>query len=249
MNHTTIEKLIQMRLTKMAESFRQQITDNQFQELSFEDRFGILVDHEWSRRRHNKLDRLITNAKFRYPQSCIEDIDYHGDRKLDKDQILRLAGCGYIEQRHNLIIMGAAGNGKSYLGCAFGMAACRNYYSVRYIRLPELLDDLAVARGEGVYKKVMKQYKKIRLLILDEWLLSPLTDSQARELLELIEARYQNASTVFCSQFPPKEWYDRIGEMTLADAILDRIVHDSHTIFIDGQVSMRERLGISKKKD
>lgn len=249
MNHTTIEKLIQMRLTKMAESFRQQITDNQFQDLSFEERFGMLVDHEWSRRRHNKLDRLIANAKFRYPQACIEDIDYHGDRKLDRDQILRLAGCGYIEQRHNLIIMGAAGNGKSYLGCAFGMAACRNYYSVRYIRLPELLDDLAIARGEGDYKKVMRQYKKIRLLILDEWLLSPLTDSQARELLELIEARYQNASTVFCSQFPPKEWYDRIGEMTLADAILDRIVHDSHTIFIDGQVSMRERLGISKKKD
>lgn len=249
MNHTTIEKLIQMRLTKMAESFRQQITDNQFQDLSFEERFGMLVDHEWSRRRHNKLDRLIMSAKFRYPQACIEDIDYHGDRKLDKDQILRLAGCGYIEQRHNLIIMGAAGNGKSYLGCAFGMAACRNYYSVRYIRLPELLDDLAIARGEGSYKKVMRQYKKIRLLILDEWLLSPLTDTQARELLELIEARYQNASTVFCSQFPPKEWYDRIGEMTLADAILDRIVHDSHTIFIDGQVSMRERLGISKKKD
>ncbi|MHB1407419.1 MAG: ATP-binding protein [Desulfitobacteriaceae bacterium] len=139
----------------------------------------------------------------------------------------------YIQEKQNIVIMGTSGNGKSYISCAFGIAACRNYYSVKYIRLPDLLDELAVARGEGVYKKIMKLYKKVSLLILDEWLLTPLKESQAMDLLEIVEARHQNASTIFCTQFAPRGWHEKIGEVTLADAILDRIVHDSHTILID----------------
>ncbi len=245
-NSTTINKLHDLRLSAMADALKQQLLDEKYRELSFEERVGIIVDVEWARRRSNKLLRLIKRAGFRYPQACIEDIEYHADRKLDKAQILRLSGCAYIQEKRNIIIMGASGNGKSYIACAFGMSACRNYYTVKYIRLPDLLDELAVARGEGVYQKVMKNYKKVSLLILDEWLLTPLSDTQAMDLLEIVEARHQNASTIFCTQFAPRGWHEKIGEDTLADAILDRIVHDSYTILIDGKVSMRERNGIKE---
>ncbi|WP_027351962.1 IS21-like element helper ATPase IstB [Desulfotomaculum nigrificans] len=245
-NESTLSKLNDMRLTAMAETYRKQLHDTDYQELSFEDRFSLLVDVEWSRRKNNKLDRLIKGAQFRYNQACIEDIEYHPDRKLDKAQILRLASGQYIQDHHNIIIMGASGNGKTYLACAFGVAACRQFYKVKYVRLPDLLDELAIARGEGIFQKVMKQYKKVNLLILDEWLLTPLKGNEARDLLEIVESRHQTGSTIFCSQFDPRGWHEKIGEVTLADAILDRIVHDSYSILIDGEISMRERYVLEK---
>lgn len=243
-NETTISKLNEMRLNTMADIYRQQLQDISYQDLSFEERFGLIVDIEWSRRKNNKLTRLIRKAEFKFSQACTEDIEYHTDRKLDKAQITRLSSCSYISDKHNIIILGASGNGKSYMACALGIAACRNYYTVKYVRLPDLLDELAVARGEGIFKKVMKQYKTVSLLILDEWLLTPLKSNEANDLLEIVEARHQVASTIFCSQFAPGGWHEKIGENTLADAILDRIVHDSYTLLIDGNTSMRERHGL-----
>ncbi|MEZ0481160.1 IS21-like element helper ATPase IstB [Planococcus sp. SSTMD024] len=241
---STITKLNEMRLSAIADTYYEQMKDPQYQELSFEDRFNLLIDSEYIRRKNNKLDRLIRSANLRMPDACVEDIQYHEDRKLDRTTILRLASCNYIGEKQNVILKGTSGNGKSYLACALGISACRNGYTAKYIRLPDLLDELALARLNGTYQKHMKAYRKVNLLILDEWLLVSLTEHEARDVLEIVEARYQNASTIFCSQFEPSGWYEQIGEATLADAILDRVIHSSHSILIDGKISMRERLGI-----
>jgi DNA replication protein DnaC len=243
-DQTTIGKLHEMKLNSMAEAFRNQIQDQALAGLTFEERFGLIVDIEWAKRKNNRLARLIQNACLTETGACIENIEYTADRKIDKTQITRLATCNYLHEKHNIIILGASGAGKSYLACAFGVAACRNFFAAKYIRLPELLNDLAVARGEGIYKKVINEYKKISLLILDEWLLMPLSSIEARDLLEIVEARHKRASTIFVSQFAPQGWHSKIGEETLADAILDRIVHDSYSIFIEGKDSMRKKKGI-----
>ncbi len=245
-NESTINKLNEMRLNSMADSYRNQLDDSSFKELSFEERFGLLVDTEWARRKNNKLSRLIRKSEIHFTDACIEDIEYHADRQLDKAEIIRLSTCNYIQEKHNIIILGASGAGKTYISSAFGIVACRNFYTVKYVRLPDLLNELAVARGEGIYKKIMKQYKNVSLLIIDEWCLVPLTDSEARDLLEIVESRHKVASTIFCSQFPTAAWYSKIGEGTLADAILDRIVYDSYTITIQGEDSMRKRKGIKQ---
>ncbi|MDP2172318.1 MAG: ATP-binding protein [Candidatus Cloacimonadaceae bacterium] len=166
-------------------------------------------------------DRPCTYAGFKFSNAYLADVDYHDDRKLDRSEILRLSSCSYMVDNRNIIIMGASGNGKSWLACAFGIAACKQYYPVKYVRLPELWDELAIARGEGTFQKTIRQYKQVRLLILDEWLLTPLREQEARDLLEIVEARYQYASTIFCSQFRPGGWHEKIGQETLADAILD----------------------------
>jgi DNA replication protein DnaC len=244
LDQMTVKKLHELKLSAMADAFHNQIQDQALAGLSFEERFGLIVDIEWSKRKNNRLSRLIRNADFSDSSACIENIEYTPDRKLDKAQITTLATCNYIQERHNIIILGAAGAGKSYLGCAFGVAACRNFYGVKFMRLPELFNDLAVARGEGTYKQMIKEYKRINLLILDEWLLMELSSLEARDLLEIVEARHKRASTIFISQFAPAGWHAKIGEDTLADAILDRIVHDSYTIFIEGKDSMRKKKGI-----
>ena len=230
----------------MASSFKEQMQHSDFGSMPFEDRFGLLVDAEWVTRKNNSLIKLIRRADYAINDACIENIEYHPDRNLDKTQITRLSTCTYIQEAHNILILGATGSGKTYLACAFGMAASRNFYPVRYVRLPDLLTELAVARGDGTYRKTIKQYKQIKLLILDEWLLFPLKESEARDLLEIVEARHKRGSTIFCSQFEVAGWHLKIGEPTLADAICDRIIHDSYTITISGNDSMRKRKGIKE---
>lgn len=248
LNENTMTKLQEMHLTVMAKTLREQLSDPNMNSLSFEDRIGLLVDAEWTSRKNNHLKRLIKNAGFADTGACIENIEYHGDRNLDKAQIARLATCSYISERHNVMLLGATGSGKTYLACALGMAAARNFLSVKYIRLPELLVELSIARNNGTFPKAMQQFKKPALLIIDEWLLYPLKETEARDLLEIAEARYRKASTIFCSQFDIPGWREKIGDPILADAICDRIVHDSYSIVIDCKESMRKRKGVKENE-
>jgi DNA replication protein DnaC len=245
LSDNTVTKLHEMKLSVMAKTFRSQLTDSSFNDLSFEERFGLTVDAEWAARKTNRLTRLIKNAGYDFPGACIEDIEYLPDRKLDKALIARLSTCNYIEECHNIIVMGATGNGKTYVSNALGMAANRSFYTVKYIRLPELLGELAVARAEGRYAKTVKLYKQVRLLIIDEWLLFPVADTDAKEILEIINARHKRASTIFCTQFAPDGWHDKVNDPVVADAICDRIVHDSYKITIHGE-GMRKLKGIKE---
>ena len=243
-NEATINKLYELKLSAMATAFRQQMKDNSMNVLSFSERFGLLVDHEWDTRKSNRLKRLIHKAGFPISTACMEDIEYRSDRNLDKEHLLQLSTCSYIEKQ-NIIILGATGAGKTYLGCALGMAACRHFFSVKYIRLPDLLDELSIARGEGIFRKVMDSYKKHNLLILDEWLLTELSLSECRDLLEIIEKRHSGCSTIFLSQFDTSGWLTKMSEVPLAEAILDRIVHNSYTVIIGGEESMRKRKAVA----
>jgi len=243
-NQQTINKLYEMCLSTMAKTYREQLDNSAFGELSFEDRFSCIVEAEWLQRKNNRVARLIKNATLKYSQASMESVEYHDDRKLNKEELLKLSSCNYLRENRNIIIIGASGSGKSWLSCALGLAACRSYYSVRYIRLPELLDELKIARAGDSFRKAITHYQQIKLLILDEWLLTPLREQEAIDLLEIVEARNQASSTIFCSQFKPGGWHEKIGQDTLADAILDRIIHNSYQILIEGIMSMRERKGI-----
>lgn len=251
LNQTTFEKLVQMRLSAMALAFRQQSEDPGMVGLSFEDRFGMLVDAEYWSRHNNRLKRNIHKATLEQPQASLADINYTSGRLLDKELIQALGTGQYIREQHNVIILGATGSGKTYIGCALGMEACKQGFTVKYVRLPELLEDLAIARSQGSFKKNVAQLKKYDLLIIDEWMLVSLSETEARDLLEIIHARYKRASTIFCSQFVPIGWLNKFPEATIADAVLDRIVHDSYTIEIraadqERQTSMREVYGLQK---
>jgi len=247
LNEQTFEKLGEMNLKSMGKALRDQIADPAMREMSFDDRFGLLVDRQWEDRRNKQIARLTKAATFKISNACIENIEYHPDRRLNKEYILKLAAGNYIKEKQNIIIMGASGAGKSYMGCALGVSACRHSQKTKYIRLPELLEDLHIARGEGTYKKIIAAYKKYKLLILDEWLLNPLKVAQIADLFEIIESRCDESSTIFISQSAPGGWLQMIGEGRIADAILDRIVHNSHEIMIEGDISMRERKGLTAK--
>ena len=244
LNQETISKMNDMHLTTMSKAFKAQTEDSNIASLSFEERVGMLVDAEWTARKNNRLKRLIYAAGFPDTGACVENVEYLSDRGLDKAKLLKFAACDYIAEKRNILIMAATGGGKTYIACALGMAACRNYYTVKYIRLPELLAELALAKSNGTYKTLLKKLKQVHLLILDDWLIYPLKEAEAHDVLEIAEARYKKGSTVFCSQVDVGGWYDNLGESIVADAICDRIAHESYRIVIGGNDSMRKRKGL-----
>lgn len=243
-NMNTVSKMQEMKLGTMASAFQKQLKDPAFQALSFEERVGLIVDEEWTTRKNNHRNRLMKGAGFSISGACTENIEYVPERKLDKELITTLSSCNYIREHHNVILMGPTGCGKTYIGCALGVSAVRNFMKVKYVRLPELLTELAIARATNNFPKVIQQYQKVTLLILDEWLLYPLNETESRDLLEIIETRYHHSSTIFCSQFDIPGWHDKFFNSLIADAICDRIAHDSFKIIIESTESMRKRNGV-----
>ncbi len=229
----TLDKMNAMKLSGMADAFQQQLRAGEHARLSFEERLGLLIDSEWSVREQRKLTRRLRVAKLRY-QASLEDVNFKHPRSLDRQQVLSLGSCEWVQSRHNLVIMGPTGIGKSYLACAFVERACRRGFSASYLRLPRLLQQLAVARGDGSYERVLARLAKLDLLAIDDWLLAPLRDGERRDLIEVIEDRSERASTLIASQLPSKNWHAVIGDPNLADSICDRLLHNAHRIELKG---------------
>jgi DNA replication protein DnaC len=234
----TLEQLHQLRLRGMAAALEEQTTSSHVHDLAFEDRLALLVERELCWREDRRLQRLLQEAKLRL-NACVEDLDFRAPRGLIKSVILRLATADWVRHHQVVLITGPTGAGKTYLGCALGQAACRAGYSVRYFRLGRLLGELALARADGSYAKLLAKLGKTDLLVLDDWGLAPLSDVERRDLLEVLEDRYGRRATLVTSQLPLEHWHDYLGNPTLADAILDRLLHGAHKLILKGG-SMRK---------
>jgi DNA replication protein DnaC len=235
----TLEKLESLKLTGMLKAYTEQVQMPGGEALSFDERFGLLLDREACERDNRRLTYRLQKAKLRL-SACIEDIDYRHPRGLDKSVMLQLAGCQWIRTHDNCIITGATGAGKTYIACALGQKACREGFSVLYRRLPRLFEELAVSRGDGRYPRMLAAFARADLMILDDWGTAPLTSEQRRDIFEIFEDRYDRRSTLVAAQLPVKHWHETIGDPTLADAILDRLIHNAHKISLKGE-SMRRK--------
>lgn len=239
LTHPTMEKLRAMKLWGMARELEEQLNNSEASSLSFEERLGLMVDREADERRNRRMTASLRKARLRV-QACMEDIDYRHKRGLDKGLMMSLASCSYIPKHRNIIITGPTGAGKTYLACALIHKACLEGYSALYRRLPNLLAELAMARGDGRYPRIMAAYAKADLLAMDDWGITRLTKEQRLDLLELIEDRHALKSTIVAAQVPIDLWHDMIGDPTLADAILDRLVHSAYKMELKGE-SMRKK--------
>jgi DNA replication protein DnaC len=238
----TAERLRGLGLAAMAEAFLE-LQTTAAAELSREDWLGLLVDREATSRENKRLARRLREAKLRQA-AVIEDTDFRTPRGLDRALFLKLAGCGWIREHAHVVIAGPTGVGKSWLACALGHKACREGYSVLYKRAPRLFADLATARGEGRLPRLLAALERTRLLIIDDWGPEPLTAEQRRDLLEIVDDRYDKGSLLITSQVPVTHWHEVVGDMTLGDAILDRVVHRAHRLELKG-ASLRKRQSAS----
>jgi DNA replication protein DnaC len=241
LSEPTLEKLKSLRFDGMATAWNeQQQKSSDLGSLSFDERFGLLVDAEWLHRQNKRLGRYLAEAKLRLGQACIEDIDYSARRQLDKAQIRSLATCRWIEEHQNLIVTGATGVGKTFIACALAQQACRKGFRALYRRAPRLFDELALAQADGSYVRLLARVARTDLLILDDWGLVAIREPERRHLLEVIEDRHGSRSTLITSQLPVEKWHDHIGDPTIADAVCDRLLHNAHRLVLKGPSRRKE---------
>ena len=245
----TIDKLNAMRLYAMAHAFQEQAANPNMAQLSFEERFGLIVDHQMTVLENTRMQSRLKAAKLRFP-ACIEDLDFRPDREIDRSQVMSLTGNQWVRGKQNILITGPTGAGKSYLACALAQKACLDGHTTFYQRTPRLFHELAIARHDGRFLKLMSSLGKCEeVLILDDFLLSSISRDEQRELLEIIEDRYGRRSTIVTSQLPIKAWHDAMQDPTMADAILDRLVHNGHKIELKGDSMRKKQSSLDRKTE
>ena len=245
LNEPTLDKLKAMRLYAMAAAWLEQQGDPEVAGLSFDERFGLLVDIEWIDRDNKRMKRNLRSAKLRLSQACIEDIDYAPERKLDKAVVRQLATCRWVHEHRAVVITGATGTGKTYLACALAQQAIRRGKKAVYRRAPRLFDELLLSHADGSYAKVLARIAKIDVLVIDDLGMAPLKEMERHDLLEVLEDRAGNRSTIIATQLPVKRWHEAIGEATVADAICDRVLHAAYRLELKGP-SRRKRVAREK---
>ncbi len=230
----TQEQLTELRLFALARAWQAQHEDASIDDLGFDERLALLVDAEWTDRQNKRLTRLLREAKLRISGACLEDVKYAKERKIERALIRQLATGRWIEAHQNVVITGATGVGKTYMACALAQQACRLGHRVLYRRAPRLFDELALARADGTYPKLLARFARTEVFVLDDWGLAPVKDLERRDLLEIMEDRHGLRSTIWTSQLPVAKWHDHLGDPTIADALCDRLLHNAHRVVLQG---------------
>ena len=244
LTHPILDQLLQLKLTGMHRALSEQLDMRDIDTLSFEERLGLLIDRETTERADRRLQYRLRTARLKQP-ACIEDIDYRHRRGLDRRLMKKLATGEYLRDKLNVLITGPCGVGKTWIACALAHKACRDGHTARYLRLPRLLEDLVIARADGRYLKLLRDFAKTDLVLIDDLGLANLNDDARRDLLEILDDRHGRKSTLVTSQLPVENWHDYIGDPTLADAILDRLVHNAYRLNLNGESMRKKRLGLT----
>jgi len=239
----TMEKLQGMRLGAMADAWLEQQRSADASALSFDERFAMLVDAEWMARENKRLGRALKEAKLRIAEASVEGIDYPARRELDKAAVRQMASCAWVAEHQVVLITGATGTGKTYVACALAQQACRKGYRALYRRAPRLFDELRLARADGSYPRMLARLARVDVLVIDDFAIAPISDTERRDLLEVLEDRYALRATVLSSQLPPERWHDYLADPTVADAICDRLLHGAHRFALKGPSRRKEGKG------